>query len=102
MAVNESMQKVMAGMTNIMSGASSKMKNGNYQETMKKFITEKERMNVLNEYVEDVMNADEDDIEDEDVDKLIGDMTQEAVAKKNKKIEAEISLDDYEDQLNDL
>ncbi len=31
MAVNESMQKVMAGMTNIMSGASNKMKNGNYQ-----------------------------------------------------------------------
>lgn len=29
-------------------------------------------MNVLNEYVEDVMNQDEEEIEDEDVDKLIG------------------------------
>ncbi len=39
------------------------------------------------------MNADEEDIEDEDVDKLIGDMTQEAITKKNKKIEAEMDLD---------
>lgn len=59
MAVNQSMQNVMAGMAKIMSGASNKMKNQNYQETIKRFMTEKQRMNVLNEYVEDVMNMDE-------------------------------------------
>jgi hypothetical protein len=41
MAVNESMQNVMAGMTKIMSGASNKMKSQNYQDTIKRFMTEK-------------------------------------------------------------
>lgn len=100
MAVNESMQNVMAGMAKIMGTASNKMKNGNMQETMKRFVTEKERMAVLNEYVEDVMNTDEEEIEDEDVDKLINDMTHEAVEKKKNKVE--MDLDNYEDQLNDI
>lgn len=65
-------------------------------------MTEKQRMNVLNEYVEDVMNTDEEQIEDEDVDKLINDMQHEAVAKKQKKIEMEMNLDEYEDNLNDI
>ena len=51
MCVNESMGNVMAGMAKIMGGANSKMKNNDYQETMKRFMTEKERMNVMNEYV---------------------------------------------------
>ena len=76
------MQNVMGGMAKIMSGASNKMKNQGYQETMKRFMTEKERMNVLNEYVEDVMNGDEEQIEDDDVDKLINDMEHETIAKK--------------------
>jgi len=50
-------------------------------------MTEKERMNVMNEYVQDIMEGDQEDIEDEDVDKLISNMTQEAVAKQKKKIE---------------
>ena len=45
------MQNVMSGMANIMSGANNKMKGMDYQETMKRFMTEKERMNVMNEYV---------------------------------------------------
>ena len=59
MVVNESMQNVMSGMAKIMSGASNKMKGTDYQDTIKRFMTEKERMNVLNEYVEDVMNQDD-------------------------------------------
>ena len=60
-------------------------------------------MNVLNEYVEDVMNADEDEIEDEDVDKLIGEMSNEVAAKKVKKIEMEMDdLDNYEDELKGI
>ena len=58
MCVNESMQNVMSGMAKIMGGANQKMKNQDYQETMKRFMTEKERMNVMNEYVNDVMEGD--------------------------------------------
>ena len=76
MVVNESMQNVMSGMAKIMSGASNKMKGTDYQDTIKRFMTEKERMNVMNQYVEDVMNQDDQEIEDQDVDKLINDMTQ--------------------------
>lgn len=43
-------------------------------------------MNVLNEYVADVMETEDENIEDEDVDKLINDMTHEAVAKKQKQV----------------
>jgi hypothetical protein len=50
-------------------------------------------MNVMNEYVEDIMEGDNEEIEDDDVDKLIGDMTQEAVAKQKKKVE--MDLQDY-------
>ena len=52
---------------------------------MKRFMTEKERMNVMNEYVQDIMEGDDEEIEDNDVDKLIGDMTAEQVAKQKKK-----------------
>ena len=44
-------------------------------------------MNVLNEYVEDVMNTEDEQIEDEDVDKLINEMTHETVAKKQKQVQ---------------
>jgi len=81
------MQNVMSGMAKIMCGANNTMKGKNYEETMKRFMTEKERMNVMNEYVQDIMEGDQEDIEDEDVDKLISNMTQEAVAKQKKKIE---------------
>lgn len=41
MAVNESMQNVMTGMAKIMGNASNKMKNQGYEQTMKRFVTEK-------------------------------------------------------------
>ena len=49
-------------------------------------MTEKEKMNIMNEMVQDMMDTGEDEIEDEDVDKLINDMTKEEVAKKQKKL----------------
>ena len=76
------------------------MKGNDYQETMKRFMTEKERMNVMNEYVQDIMGAEEEEIQDDDVDKLIGEMTAEQVAKQKKKVE--MNLDEYEENLNDL
>lgn len=100
MCVNESMQNVMSGMAKIMSGANNKMKGMDYQDTMKRFMTEKERMNVMNEYVQDIMGGEEEEIEDDDVDKLIGDMTAEQVAKQKKKIE--MNLGEYEENISDL
>lgn len=41
MCVTESMQNVMSGMTKIMSGATNSLKGKNYEETMKRFTTEK-------------------------------------------------------------
>ena len=67
---------------------------------MKRFMTEKERMNVMNEYVQDIMGAEEEEIQDDDVDQLIGEMTAEQVAKQKKKVE--MNLDEYEENLNDL
>lgn len=46
------------------------------------------------------MGGDEQEIEDEDVDKLINDMNAEQVAKQKKKIE--MNLNEYEDNINDL
>ena len=48
------------------------------------------------------MDTGEDEIEDEDVDKLINDMTKEEVAKKQKKLEQNMDLDEYENQLGDI
>ena len=86
MCVNESMQNVMSGMAKIMGGANQTMKNKDYQETMKRFMTEKERMNVMNEYAQDIMAGDDEEIEDDDVDKLINDMTAEEVARQKKRV----------------
>jgi len=62
MCVSESMNNVMSGMAKIMSGANQKMKGMNYEDTMKRFMTEKERMNVMNEYVQDIMEGEQEDI----------------------------------------
>ena len=78
-----------------MTGANKNMKNKDYQETMKRFMTEKERMNIMNEMAQDMMAGDEEDIEDEDVDNLIGELTAEHVAKQKKKVENDLDLEQY-------
>ncbi len=40
----------------------------------------------MNEMVQDMMDTGEDEIEDDEIDKLINDMTKEEVAKKQKKL----------------
>lgn len=59
-------------------------------------------MNIMNEMVQDMMDTGEDEIEDEDVDKLLNDMTKEEVARKQKKLEQNMDLDEYENQLGDI
>jgi hypothetical protein len=59
-------------------------------------------MNIMNEMVQDMMDTGEDEIEDEDVDKLLNEMTKEEVARKQKKLEQNMDLDEYENQLGDI
>lgn len=56
----------------------------------------------MNEMVQDMMDTGEDEIEDEDVDKLLNEMTKEEVARKQKKLEQNMDLDEYENQLGDI
>jgi hypothetical protein len=42
---------------------------------VKRFVNEKERMNVLNEFVQDALNTGDEDIEDDDAENLIKEMT---------------------------
>jgi hypothetical protein len=104
MATNESMQNVMNGIAKILSGANSKMNTQSLQDTVKRFMNEKERMNVLNEYMEDAMNMDGDEIEDEDADNLIKEMSQKEEVKKKQKEEEkrQEELNEFEDGLKDL
>lgn len=55
-------------------------------------MTEKEKMNIMNEMAQDMMEGADEEIEDEDVDKLLNDLTQEEVAKKQKKLEQNLDL----------
>lgn len=49
-------------MGKIMSNANGKMKGKDYVGTMKQFLTERERMNVMNEYVQDILGEDQEEI----------------------------------------
>ena len=56
----------------------------------------------MNEMVQDIMEGDEEEIEDDDVDKLINDMTKEQAAKKKAKVTEDLNLEDYENNINNL
>lgn len=78
------MQNVMNGLANIMGNAKNKIKIDQFQKSIKTYTTEKERMQAVNELIQDTMDLDEDDIDDTDVDKLILGMEDEV---KNKKLQ---------------
>ncbi len=71
----------MNGMTKIMTGAKGKINAQEMQKNMMKYTTEKERMQAMNEMINDGMDMDED-IDDTDVDNLIGNMEAD-VTRKN-------------------
>jgi len=74
----------MNGLANIMGNAKNKIKIDQFQKSIKTYTTEKERMQAVNELIQDTMDLDEDDIDDTDVDKLILGMEDEV---KNKKLQ---------------
>lgn len=55
---------------------------------MKTYTTEKERMQLMNEMIQDSMEMAEDEIEDGDVDNLISNMEADIKNKKQREIEA--------------
>jgi hypothetical protein len=57
---------------------------------MKKFMSEKERMNVLNEIMQDAMGAEDEEIEDDAVDNLINEVTTKEVNRRKREVEADV------------
>lgn len=91
MGTMEQMQNVMNGMANIMGNAKNKLKVDQFQKSMKTYMTEKERMEAVNEMIQDTMDVDEEEIDDNDVDKLIFGMEDEI--KKKREMQAELQED---------
>lgn len=90
----EQMQNVMNGLANIMGNAKNKIKVQEFQKSMKTYTTEKERMQAMNEMIQDTMEMGEDEIDDNDVDKLI--MGMEDEVHKKKMAQAEMQADEEE------
>lgn len=83
----DQMSNVMNGMAKIMGNAKNKINIEQFQNNMKTYSTQKERMQIMNEMIQDSMEMDEDDIEDTDVDNLINGMEAEVRNKKMKQME---------------
>ena len=95
MGTMEQMQNVMNGMANIMGNAKNKIKVQEFQKSMKTYTSEKERMQAMNEMIQDTMEMGEDEIDDSDVDKLILGMEDEVHRKKM--AQAELQADEQEE-----
>lgn len=84
----DQMSNVMNGMANIMGNAKNKISIEQFQKNMKTYTTEKERMQLVNEMIQDSMDVAEDEIDDTDVDTLINNMETDIKQKKQKEAEA--------------
>lgn len=82
------MQNVMNGLANIMGNAKNKFKMQEFQKSIKTYATEKEKMEALNELIQDGMEFD-DEIDDTDADALIRDKEIEMKHKSDKSRETE-------------
>ena len=77
----DQMQNVMTGMANIMGRANNKLKVDNFQKTMKTYQTQKQKMQIMNQMIQDGMQF-EDEIDDSDVNNLLANMENQAHKKK--------------------
>ena len=71
MGTMQAMQNVMNGMAKIMGNAKNQIKIQEFQKSIKTYTTQKERMEAVNEMIQDTMDVDEGEIDDTQVDKLI-------------------------------
>lgn len=89
MATMDQMANVMNGMAKIMGSAKNKINVEQFQNSMKTYSTEKERMQLMNEMIQDSMEVAEDEVEDTDVDALIANMETDIKNKKNRQTNME-------------
>lgn len=94
MVTMDQMSNVMSGMAKIMGSAKNKINIEQFQNTMKTYSTEKERMQIMNEMIQDSMEMADEQIEDSDVDGLIANMQTDIKNKKQKNFEADIEQED--------
>nr|VVW84812.1 unnamed protein product [Nymphaea colorata] len=94
MVTMDQMANVMSGMAKIMGSAKNKINIEQFQNSMKTYSTEKERMQLMNEMIQDSMEMAEDEVDDTDVDNLIAGMETEIKNKKNRQVEAEMEAED--------
>ena len=80
----DQMSNVMSGMAKIMGNAKNKINIEQFNQNMKTYTTEKERMQLVNEMIQDSMEMGDDEVEDTDVDQLIGNMEADIKQKKQK------------------
>ena len=96
MVTMDQMANVMNGMAKIMGSAKNKINIEQFQNSMKTYSTEKERMQLMNEMIQDSMEMEEGDIDDTDVDALIANMETDIKNKKNKQVEQDLMAEDEE------
>lgn len=94
MVTMDQMSNVMSGMAKIMGSAKNKINIEQFQNTMKTYSTEKERMQIMNEMIQDSMEMADEQIEDSDVDGLIANMQTDIKNKKQKNFEADVEQED--------
>ena len=94
MGTMDQMSNVMNGMAKIMGNAKNKISIEQFQNNMKTYSTEKERMQLVNEMIQDSMDVAEDDIDDTDVDTLINNMETDIKMKKQKEAEANMMAEE--------
>lgn len=90
----DQMANVMNGMAKIMGNAKNKINIEQFQNSMKTYTTEKERMQLMNEMIQDSMEMAEDEIDDTDVDGLISNMEADIKNKKQKELQADLEAED--------
>ena len=96
MATMDQMANVMNGMAKIMGNAKNHINVEQFQNSMKTYTTEKERMQLMNEMIQDSMEVAEDEVEDTDVDNLIANMEADIKNKKNREMEMNLDAEENE------
>ncbi len=90
----DQMANVMTGMAKIMGNARNKINMEQFQNSMKTYTTEKQRMQLMNEMIQDSMDLAQDEVEDGDVDNLIANMQADIKQKKQQQIENDMAAEE--------
>lgn len=81
-------------MAKIMGSAKNKINIEQFQNNMKTYSTEKQRMQIMNEMIQDSMEMGDDEIDDSEVDNMIHNFETDIKNKKQKNFEMEEQEDE--------